>query len=163
MTWWEGTMRVDVRTEIEIERPIQVVAEYAASPDNAPEWYVNIRSVEWITSPPVQRGSRMAFVAHFLGRVLRYTYEVTEYEAGRRLVMRTSEGPVPMETTYTWTESGAGRTRMTLRNRGEAKGFGAVVSPLLGLAMRRANRHDLRRLKRRLEEAAGREAGARPS
>ena len=66
---------VDVLTETVIRRPVAEVAAFAGDPTNAPEWYVNIDSVEWQTPPPV--GSRMAFVARFLGRRLAYTYEVS--------------------------------------------------------------------------------------
>src|SRR4051812_4359676 len=135
-------MLVDVLTEIVIERPCDQVAAYATDPSNAPEWYVNIKSVEWKTSPPVAVGSRISFVAHFLGRRLAYTYEILELVAGKRLVMRTSEGPFPMETTYTWEPHGFGGTRMTLRNRGAPQGFSRVVGPLMAAAMRRANRKD---------------------
>ncbi|HWD77513.1 MAG TPA: SRPBCC family protein, partial [Kribbella sp.] len=95
-------MAVDVVTETVIGRPVDVVAGYAGDPSNAPEWYSNIESVEWRTEPPVAVGSRMEFVAHFLGRRLAYTYEVVELEPGRRLVMRTAQGPFPMETSYEW-------------------------------------------------------------
>jgi uncharacterized membrane protein len=142
---------VDVLTEIEIDRPRDRVAAYAADPSNAPEWYVNIKAVEWKTSPPLGVGSRLAFVAHFLGRRLSYTYEIVELVPGERLVMRTAEGPFPMETTYTWEPAGESRTRMTLRNRGEPSGFSKVVAPLMAAAMRRANRKDLVRLKPLME------------
>jgi hypothetical protein len=145
-------MTVDVRSEILINRPVSEVSRYAADPDNAPLWYVNIKSVEWLTPPPVQVGSRIAFVAHFLGRRLAYTYEVVDLIPGVRLIMRTSEGPFPMETTYTWEATASGSTRMTLRNRGTPAGFSAWVAPLMALAMRRANRNDLALLKKRLEE-----------
>ena len=144
-------MPVDVRTEIEIQRPRDVVASYAADPGNATSWYANIESVEWETSPPAAPGSRVAFTARFLGRRLAYTYEIRELVAGERLVMSTSEGPFPMETTYTWADTASGGTRMTLRNRGEPSGFSKVAAPVLAGAMRRANRKDLERLQEILE------------
>ena len=143
---------VDVQVERVIGRPVDVVAGYAGDPGNAPEWYANIRSVEWRTPPPVAVGSRMAFVARFLGRRLEYTYEVAELEPGRRLVMRTADGPFPMETTYTWEPTAEGGTRMTLRNRGRPSGFASVAAPAMAAAMRRATTADLGRLARVLED-----------
>ena len=144
-------MAVDVRTEIEIARPRSEVSAYAADPDNATRWYENIKSVEWRTSPPLDIGSRIAFVATFLGRRMAYTYEVVEYSAGERFVMRTADGPFPMETTYTWQDAAGGGTRMTLRNAGEPSGFGKVAAPVMARAMRHSNTKDLRRLKTILE------------
>ncbi len=144
-------MPVDVRTEIEIERPRSEVGEYASDPDNATSWYEKIKAIEWESPKPLAVGSRIAFVARFLGRRLAYTYEVTEMVSGERFVMRTAEGPFQMETTYSWQDTASGGTRMTLRNRGEPAGFFRLAAPLLTGAMRRANRKDLERLKRVLE------------
>lgn len=144
-------MAVDVVTEIDIARPREEVAAFAADPANATAWYRNITSVEWETPPPAQVGSRVRFVAKFLGRTLEYTYEVREVQPGRRFVMSTADGPFPMETTYTWEGAPGGGTHMTLRNRGEPAGFAAVTAPVMSRAMRRANEADLRRLKELLE------------
>jgi hypothetical protein len=144
-------MAVDVLTEILIARPRHEVAAFAGDPGNAPEWYVNIKSVEWKTSPPLAVGSRLAFVAEFLGRRLAYTYEVTELVPDEKLVMRTAEGPFPMETSYVWTSEGASQTRMSLRNRGQPSGFSRLAAPLMAAMMRRANHKDLDKLKRVLE------------
>src|SRR5260370_26743797 len=140
-------MAVDVRTEIELARPRAEVAAYVADPDNATGWYENTKSVEWKAARPVAVGSRIAFVAQFLGRRLAYTYEVTELVPGERLVMRTADGPFAMETTYMWEDTSSGGTRMTLRNRGEPSGFSKLAAPMMAGAMRRANRKDLSRLK----------------
>jgi hypothetical protein len=144
-------MAVDVTTETVIARPRDEVATFAGDPTNAPRWYVNINAVEWKTPPPIRRGSQMAFVARFLGRRLAYTYEVVDYLPGERLVMRTAEGPFPMETTYTWESTSAGTTKMTLRNRGEPRGFSKLFAPFMAGAVRRANSKDLAKLKEVLE------------
>ena len=160
-------MSVDVVTETVIARPRAEVAAYAADIDHTTAWYENIRSVAWETPPPLEVGSRIAFVAEFLGRRLTYTYEITELVPDQRLVMRTAEGPFPMETTYTWRDGAAGVTEMTLRNRGEPAGFAKVGAPMMARAMRRANRKDLELLKeiwegRSKTAAAGVDSGGRP-
>jgi uncharacterized membrane protein len=143
--------QVDVVNEIEIARPAADVFAFAADPDNAPRWYVNIKSVSWKTPKPLRVGSQVEFVASFLGRQLHYTYEIVELIEGRRLVMRTSEGPFPMETAYEVETLANHRARMTLRNRGTPGGFSRLAVPMVVPAMRRANRKDLAALKRLLE------------
>jgi uncharacterized membrane protein len=145
------SVAVDVSTEIVIPRPRHEVAEYASDPDNAPDWYENIESVEWVTPRPLAVGSRIAFVARFMGRRLSYTYEVRELVPDQRFVMSTGEGPFPMETTYTWEDAPDDGTRMELRNRGQPSGFASVAAPIMASAMRRANRKDLARLRSTLE------------
>lgn len=142
---------VDVFTEININRPIAQVSEYAMNPDHAPEWYVNIDSAEWKTLKPITIGSQIAFKAKFLGRELAYIYEIIEYEPGKKLVMRTAQGPFPMETTYTFESLGEDVTRMTLRNAGQPTGFSKVFSPFMATMMRRANMKDLKKIKNILE------------
>ncbi len=142
---------VDVLTEITIGRPAETVSGYAADPANAPSWYVNIEAAEPKTPPPLRAGSQIGFTARFLGRRLEYTYQIAEFIPGQRLVMRTAQGPFPMETTYTWAPAGTEATLMTLRNRGEPAGFAKLAAPFMATAMRRANRKDLARLKAILE------------
>jgi Polyketide cyclase / dehydrase and lipid transport len=144
-------MAVDVVTQIEIGRPREEVAAFAADPSNATAWYKNIKAVEWETPPPAVVGSKLRFHAQFLGRTLEYTYEVREVDPGCRFVMATAQGPFPMQTTYSWEDAGPAATEMTLRNRGEPSGFAAVTGPVMTRAMRRANEADLRRLKTLLE------------
>lgn len=117
-------MAVDVVTEVVIDRPAHVVSAYAGDPTNAPEWYVNIESVDWKTPSPLQTGS-----------------------ASRS--WPASSGGVSSTRTR-WSTS-LPVTRMTLRNRGEPAGFSKVAAPLMATAMRRENRKDLAKLKSILE------------
>lgn len=144
-------MTVDVSATIVIERPIDEVAAYAGDPANAPTWYRRIDLAEWQTDPPIALGSRIGFRARFMGRTLEYTYEVVEYTPGEQVAMRTSEGPFPMATTYTWRAIGDRATHMALRNHGEPSGFSKLAAPLMVRAMRRAMNQDLADLKRLLE------------
>jgi len=143
---------VNVLTEITIARPREIVAAYAANPDNAPEWYANIHSAEWITDKIIAVGAQIAFKAKFMGKQLSYTYEIVEYEPGYKLVMRTAQGPFPMETTYMWEDVAGGNTRMKLRNVGNPKGFSMLMSPIMSWAMKMANNKDLALLRKILEK-----------
>ena len=131
-------MNLDVTTRTDIAAPL------------SSRWYVSIKSVESQTPRPIGIGSRFAFVAQLLGRRLAYVCQVVEYVPDRRLVMRTADGPFPMETTYEWEPIETG-TRMTLRNRGTPSGFSGIAAPFMSAAMRRANRKDLAALKALLE------------
>lgn len=146
-------MSVDIAEAIVIERPIAEVASFAGDPSNAPTWYRRIESAEWQTDPPIALGSQVTFRARFLGRELTYTYEVVEFTPGEQVSMRTSAGPFPMATTYTFRPVGDRVTHMTLRNRGEPSGFARLTAPFVAGAMRRAMRQDLATLKRLLEQS----------
>lgn len=142
---------VDVTVERVIEAPVEQISAYAANPDNAPAWYVNIKSAKRLTEGEWGLGAQVAFTAQFMGRKLEYTYEVVEWEPRHKLVMRTADGPFPMETTYTWEAIDAGKTRMTLRNAGKPSGFSSLMAPFMARMMRKATTRDLALLKKILE------------
>ena len=142
---------VDVTTEVIIHLPKEKVAEFASDPGNAPRWYVNIESVEWLTERPLRTGSQLVFHAKFMGRHLRYIYEVIEYIHGQKLVMHTVNTPYVMETTYGWQAIEENVTCMTLRNRGMPPGLSKILTPIVAIVVKNANRKDLKRLKYLLE------------
>jgi uncharacterized protein YndB with AHSA1/START domain len=139
-------MDVDVLTDIEIDRPRSEVADYVSNPDNATTWYENITKVEWKSPKPLKVGSKVAFEAQFMGQKLEYTYEITEYVPGEWLVMSMASGPFQMETSYKFSDTRSGGTKMELRNRAH--------DPAMAGAIKRENRKDLARLKSILEKGS---------
>ena len=146
---------IDVSTEIDINCPRDKVAEYSANPDNAPKWYVNIKAAKWKTPKPLKVGSQIVFKAKFLGKPLVYIYEISEYAAEQKMVMKTIMGPFPMETIYTWKSIEGNITRMSLRNKGNPSGLSKLLTPLYKFAIRKANNKDLQRLKQIIEREYG--------
>jgi len=142
---------VNVSTEIIIHLPKEKVAEFASDPDNAPKWYVNIESVEWLTEKPLKIGSQLVFRAKFMGRHLQYIYEVIEIIPGQKLVMQTVNTPVIIETTYGWQAVDENTTCMTFCNRGIPPGLSKILTPIVAIVIKQASRKDLKRLKSLLE------------
>ena len=144
-------MGIHVEEQIRIERPRAEVAAWAADPDNAPRWRKEVAKVQWKSEPPLRTGARIALTTPSLGLPLAYRYTVEEHVPGERTVLRTEEGPFPIETTLSFAdaEDGAG-TDVTLVTSGEKKGS-KVASRLLERTIRRTSRKDLARLKQLLE------------
>jgi len=141
---------IDVTVETTIARPHAEVAAFATDPGNDTSWILALSSARALTDGPVGPGMRVERIASFLGRRIEYVNEVTAFEPGRRLEMRSVQGPFPMEVTYEFEDAGEG-TLMRIRNRGDAGGFYRLARPMLAAAVRRGVARDLAELKRLLE------------
>jgi len=137
-------MDQDVLTNIEIDRPRSEVSDYVSDPENATEWSQNISKAEWRSPKPLSAGSEFAFEATFMDETSEYTYQVTEYVPGEALVMSSTSGPVPMETSYRFSDTPAGGTKVELRS--------LAPDPDVASALEIDNRQDLARLKSILED-----------
>jgi uncharacterized membrane protein len=137
-------MDQDVLTNIEIDRPRSEVSDYVSDPENATEWSQNISKAEWRSPKPLSAGSEFAFEATFMDETFEYTYQVTEYVPGEALVMSSTSGPVPMETSYRFSDTPAGGTKVELRS--------VAPDPDVASALEIDNRQDLARLKSILED-----------
>jgi uncharacterized membrane protein len=144
-------MSVDVTNEILIERAPGIVSAYVSDPSNAPTWHDHIKSAMWTSEPIAHVGSRIAIVVELLGRKFEFTYEIVEFTPGEKLMMRSIEGPFPMETVYSFEETRDGHTRMTMRNHGEPAGVSKLMTPMIVTTMRHAGEKDLAKLKDILE------------
>ncbi len=95
--------------------------------------------VEWKTPKPLSAGSEIDFEAQFMDQTFKFTYQVTEYVPSESLVMSSTSAPFPMQTSYRFSDTAAGGTRVELRN--------AAHDPDIANAIEIENRKDLARLK----------------
>ena len=124
-------MGIHVAEQIRIERPRAEVAAWAADPDNAPRWRKDVAKVEWKSHPPLRTGSRIALTTPSLGLPLAYRYTVEDHVPGERTVLRTEEGPFPIETTLAFAdaEDGAATDVTLTTDRREARFEGRRPHP----------------------------------
>ena len=139
-----------IEESVEINRPLEEVYEYVATPENLPEWAGTVIETRKDTPGPLLEGSTFTSVGKFLGRKIESPFKVTAHEFPRRHSHESTGGPLPTEWTLTFEEV-AGRTRYTQVAEGEPGGFFGLVGPLLERVGRRQLRTDLENLKDLLE------------
>ena len=139
-----------IEESVEINRPLEEVYEYVATPENLPEWAGTVIEKRKDTPGPLLEGSTFTFVGKFLGRKIESPFKVTAHEFPRVHSHKSTGGPLPTEWTLTFEEV-AGRTRYTQVAEGEPRGFFGLVGPLLERVGRRQLRTDLWNLKDLLE------------
>jgi carbon monoxide dehydrogenase subunit G len=137
-----------------VERPPDEVFDFLTDFSNVPSWQSGAVDVEKPVGP-LAVGVTYVQVLSFLGRRMKTTLEVTEFEQGRRFSLKTVSGPVPFEVRHTLEpENGGGATRLHVRLEGEPRGFFRMAESLVERKAQRQIEHDFATLKE-LVEARG--------
>lgn len=80
-----------VTAEIAFDVPIGVVFSYVTDPHNLVHWYQGVSDVHDVSGPPGV-GQQFTWTAHFLGKRLEATHEVTDFEPNTQYALRSSHG-----------------------------------------------------------------------
>lgn len=142
---------VNVTNEIVINLPKEKVTAFVSDPANAPNWCTHIRSVEYNREMPLRAGTELVINEQVMHRYQQHTYEVVEFIAGQKMVMRTESNGMILETTFGWQAVDENHTCMRLRNRAIPAGLSKAITPLFALSIRSYTRKNLKYLKRMLE------------
>ena len=133
---------------VEIARTPEEVFAYLTDVSNLPQWQSGVHAATLEGEPAA--GSLIHESRHLLGRELRTTLEIEEYERPRLFTLRAQSSPVPFSVRHELEPSAVG-TRLTVVGEGDA---GLVPGFASGIMARRAEkqfRKDFERLKRLLE------------
>ena len=137
--------------DIIIDRPLEEVFAYVGDQTNGPHWQSGLVEVRRTTEGPVGVGTKHTLVRKFMGRRLDADNEYVAYEPNKRIVFKTTSGPVRLEASYL-VEPAAGGTRLTSRLEMDASRFLSLAEPLIAAGLRREMKAAFRVLKTLLED-----------
>jgi hypothetical protein len=139
--------------EVIVERPLEVVWNWAADPRNWERWLDGVHDVR--LEGRLAEGARVMSAYDYGGRSHEFVYEISERTVPRRQLVRSLSGPFAFEGLLELSEAPGGtRVRQTV----DAGADGALTrvlfaagGPLLRRAMRRRVRQQLERLRTEIE------------
>lgn len=120
---------MDVTVTSLVRRPVAEVAQHAADPATSGDWLPQV-----------------------FGRKLPLGFDLASFDPEHGMVLRSAQGPVALEATYTWEPTGTW-TKVTLRQIGDAPVVG-LAAPLIEKAAAKAMSRTLARLVETLETGA---------
>jgi carbon monoxide dehydrogenase subunit G len=139
-----------VTAEVEIDAPIDQVFSYVTDPHNLVHWYQGVSDLRDV-SDPTGVGQRFTFTAHFLGKRLEATNEVTDFEPITLYALRAVNGPYHGAEHFQFEQKNNG-TRITVDLAVQDLHFLArLAEPLILRSARRHEQHSLETLKDLLE------------
>lgn len=128
----------------------EVVWAWIADYSRGPGWQKQMTSATWTSPEPHGVGSTFEQTAHFMGRDMTASYEVTEHDAPRVTAIKSTSGPFEI-TVRRVLEPTLGGTRVTETDTGGPGGGARLFSPMMRVMMEKTIRRDYRRLKELLE------------
>jgi hypothetical protein len=143
-----------VEGSITINRPVELVFEYASTPQNDPTWVVAALRHEMLSPKPMRLGSITEEDVGFFGRRMRYVWEVTHYDPPTGFALRSVSGALPSTILLQLEALGGGATKLTLVGEARLRGIYGLVAPLMKRVARRQVETQLRTLKDLLENDA---------
>jgi len=136
-----------------INRPPAEVFAALQNLEKIPLWNSTLTEVRKTSDGPLGAGSTLVYVGRFLGRSYESPSEYSEFEQDKSFVSKTTSGPFDPEVA-TSLEALDGATKLTLKARGESRGFFKVAEPIVVRLTRRAFENAYENLKTLLEEDA---------
>ena len=141
---------ISVEKSIQISKPIAEVFAYVTNYDHVTKWQGGVEAVEPEGDNAV--GGKYTEVRKFLGREMKTTLEITEFESNAKWAARALNGPVPYDVATTF-ESANGGTKLITRVEAEPSGFFKMAQGAVQSQLDKSLDEDLQRLKKILESA----------
>lgn len=123
-------MTVKFEKSVVISRPVEDVFDFMADPENDMKWQSGVLDSRKTSEGPKGVGTTEESEIQFLGRRIKSTLEVTQYEPNRKIQYKTTSGPIPFEAKYILNSLADGDTKVTIDAEGDVGGFFKLAEPL---------------------------------
>jgi|SRR5450631_3782801 uncharacterized protein YndB with AHSA1/START domain len=141
-----------ITSSVEIKRSPQDVFLYVADPTQRPKWQDAIEHIEVVLTTPEGVGTQARETRRIQGSSRTFTWQVTEYDPGRRYALRGIDGPVRARVLMNMTPVDEGaKTRVTIEIAFEGVGMGKILAPLARRGASKEVGLDGEHLKKQLE------------
>jgi len=158
-------MAIKITEKIQIFGSEDLIASYMFNPQKDPTWISGIQEIKSVSHLPIEEGTEIHRIAHFLGKDIDYILKVTKLEKDRLLSMDSVKGPFPMKVNYIIdpsvesSEDGNPSCLVSIDISGESKGYFMFIDRLLSLMVSQNVKGDLQTLKKIIEGDSDDEMG----
>jgi len=147
---------IDLRTQIDIERPAAEVFTFVADQTNAPLWQQGLHEVRRLTPGPLGVGTEHTFSRQFAGKLVESRNRFIAFEAGRFVAFEiTPAAGMSGSASYTVEPTGPTSARLVSEVHFKVTGPSSLATPLLRRVFQRDTKRDEATLKVLLEKGAG--------
>src|ERR687889_2274091 len=146
--------RMRVEHSATIDQPVDRVFEYVTTPENDPTWVPASLSHEMLSPAPMRVGSITEEDVWFLGRRMRYAWEIIQYEPPTAFALRSISGPIPATIRVLLESLDGARTKVILIGEVQMRGTYKPMKVVMRQVARRQLGTQLRTLKNLLESQA---------
>ena len=134
-----------------IYQPLKRVFDFVSMPENDFQWRYGTLAAAQLRKGSGSFQTYFRSIAHLMGRRNIGTFEVTEFEPGKRYGFKSLSGPIDSRTSYTL-ENVNGATRLHITIHASAPHFFKITEELLWKTMKEQLEEDVAKLKTLLEE-----------
>ena len=137
-----------------IDQPVDRVFDYVSIPENDPTWVPASLRHEMLSPAPMRIGSITEEDVWFLGKRMRYAWEITHYEPPTVFALRSISGQIPATIRVLLESVDGARTKVILIAEVQLRGVYKPMELVMRWVAQRQLGTQLRTLKNLLESEA---------
>ena len=143
-----------------IDQPVDRVFDYVSNPQNDPTWVPASLRHEMLSPAPMRLGSITEEDVWFLGRRIRYAWEITHYEPPSTFSLRSVSGAIPATIRVLLESLDGASTKVIIVGEVHLRGIYKPMEFVMRWVAREQFGTQLRTLKNLLESEAFRDASS---